>query len=1716
MNRHLCILSSLLLLLWTTSIRAQEIEYPSRASGVSSDSVYQLGDIDSVNLFNGNLTLNIPIGPTYSADGGLRWGLSLVYNSNAWFFEPQHCQSEIPNSIPPAFDNFHFGKPVPNARANAGIGWSLSLGRLLEPNPTPGRPTALRPGGWTYVSPDGGLHTFSDELHPGFPTDPDASDAIYTTDGSYLRMRIIAAGVPGCENVPANLVGNGCRIIDTPDGGHRTFVDLNGNLPDSADDWRLTQIRDSFGNTLDLTYNSHSWTLSDSYRTVVVSFDTNTDAFAYRRIESVTVPVFPGSAPTSTKTYDFTYTTQQINRHRYHEIADRCDFASAEFPELPTPAVEVDLLDRLVLPDGSFYEMAYDIDENPDGDQGSKSGALRKLRVPTGLWNHWDYGPYAFFNPRPPGLEFGTFDVNQNIGVVAKQWSESDDPASSSLGRWTYEQLIGGKEPEGPEAAGGCYQTTTVTDPLGHQTIHYFNTSNRTNRARQGLPYTTCNPGNWVVQSETCPESLAGHDCFLSREEFNYTPGQPLELVRRHYVIYDNDGTSATGERNNRVSYEATEFYDDPNPDDLDNENNPRPHWREVEHSQFDGVGHFRETRRASSFPTDAYCADGFSCRSRTDYNPETGTLNDPANPFVLPPEDGRWLFGTYTFIRTNEAPGHQAQTDYCFDSDGFLAGMRRRDGSQQSDTDILVRYDKIGPAGKEDGNIYGERTYGGDAFGSLPAGCATDPEEPGFSIVHEVTAGIRTKSSSVDDCGAEVLVHLDQAIDVPTGLVATRWDLSGVATAFTYDALGRLTEEHPADSAWTRHTYELPRLGDPAPVTLSYQVQRCHRGTLTCDLTEDTFTYDVLGRLRAASRQMPLTTDDTEVSQYFDYNPLGWPTHTSVWGLPNAETKYQDYDRFGRAGRIVAPDGSETVIERTGDRVATTTVQIRGVGGVINRQVTQVNDSKGRLVRVIESSGANGEEVETTYGYDEADRIVRVCVAPGSQAQCGQERVFNYDDRGFLASESQPETNTKFFTHDALGNVLTQRLAGDPQRQFGLDYRYDAAGRMTQVWGYNSPSQPRLLEERAYARSDENGPKGAGKLALTKRHNYVPDPADPSRDINIVVSETFAYAEQDGRVSHRTQRANNGVSFTLEVDSYDALGNIAALRYPLCAFGTGCENLGARTVDSTYTFGRLTTIEGAVSAISYHPDGQLARLDHLNGVNEILDRDSFGRLGELRTTGAVDNWETGSYGYDGAGNITAIGSESFRYDTAGRLASATIDLDPSSGTTLRTRTYGYDRFGNLTQIAGAGDAVGDIAVDASSNRLSAAASYDVAGNLVQHDVGGATYDYTYDAFNLMTELNGPTSQRAYLYTAGGERFATFDLPGGTESWTPRGLGNQVLSRLQRTESAWTWDRDYIFAGSRLVATASPGMPQEELRHNHLDHLGSTRLITDSNRATVAFHANYPFGQSAIDTGPGSEPLQFTGHERDDNGDGLRGDLDYMHARYYTSRFARFSSVDPVGGQAARPQSWNRYTYAANNPMGLVDPDGRKEQAWQSWLRTGMQAVTAKLQIAEATLKTKHAAAVSRLNRGVSSFQILDRIGVTVRGAKGLMSHGVQASHFVRAEVEGAEAAVTRLAPKVAKARFASRASGIGLAVEFAASVEISKFAESQEKEIARITSVGGPDDDRPGLSQFTNAEYALYSRLLAHGDPAKLEEFRAGEPHNRVADDTPPDSSNH
>ena len=124
-------------------------------------------------------------------------------------------------------------------------------------------------------------------------------------------------------------------------------------------------------------------------------------------------------------------------------------------------------------------------------------------------------------------------------------------------------------------------------------------------------------------------------------------------------------------------------------------------------------------------------------------------------------------------------------------------------------------------------------------------------------------------------------------------------------------------------------------------------------------------------------------------------------------------------------------------------------------------------------------------------------------------------------------------------------------------------------------------------------------------------------------------------------------------------------------------------------------------------------------------------------------------------------------------------------------------------------------------------------------------------------------------------------------------------------------------------------------IPQETTHYFLADHLGSTRVEFAGGGWPVWGEDYAPYGQEVSTTGSPEQTsniYKFTGYERDPETAIAAGtEEDYAQARYYSSAIqGRFMSPDPYMGsmKLANPQSFNRYTYAMNNPVKFSDPTG--------------------------------------------------------------------------------------------------------------------------------------------------------------------------------------------
>ena len=1425
-------------------VPARAQQHPNVAQGFGASGSFAAGDVDSVNLFNGNLVITLPLGQRYPVNAGLSYGLTLIYNSQVWEHQIYGGSTQA----------------LPYRTSNAGLGWTLSLGRLNPPY-TPGDFETVRD---TWMSPDGARHTFYPTLHEGEAV---AADVFYSRDGTYLRYK--------------KQLGQ----VEFPDGTIQTF-DAEG---------RPTRIEDRFGNFAGVCYDCcpggactagdepWPWRITDSHgREHWVHFRATGLPYQPVVVDRVELDSF-GAQPAALHTFQYNIDTGpplQVKGCRNQDPA--------------TQNIPVVLLTGLTLPDGSSFAMP-EYFNTPTGL--CKTGMIRKLVLPTLGSIEWDYINYQY-----PTQSTGRPFWQGTTGVGSRTLR---DEIGAAVGSWTYATALS------PPVFPGVFaeMINTVTDPLGHRVTRYFSVcaggcGTAGQIAEYGLPLSRQQTGD-------------GTGRFLSSQIFH----QNGTHLRSTYVRYERDQDPAWAvdvqdwtRLNQRQASQRTTFPDDAG------------RVADETFSDFDGYGHYRTRSTGGNFP-------GSNVRTATaGYNPARGTYGQAG--FTPWPVADPWVLGNHSFSWESEN-GQLQYRSYCYTANGFLSGRRvhAAGGSGYSANDLVEIFVQDGR-----GNVASEKYFGGDT-----QAITTDPNQgficnlvnsltaPTYKIDHTHAWGARSKTTYT--VGSNVLNVLDRTIDLSTGLPSASRDVAGRQTSYSYDLLGRPTQVQPPGGAITSYTWRRATSASSlARVTVAQDLNGVNYGESRTD-------FDGFGRPVVEEERMP---DGSWADRRTAYNALGWKTYVSERDSPYG-TQFFDYDPFGRPGRIQPPDSAAhtVTLTYTGARQVSRQSKVAtSANGETTATTTEVYDRHGRLHEVTEPSG-----VLTRYEYDTGNHLKKVCQGvDATTGACGQERLFTWDNRGLLAWENHPEKTANtlgqghdvdYLGYDARGHA-TRKVDGAND----LTFVYDAYERLVQVREtgtgacVTSGTGPRCLKSFTYATANGTATGGGtdwkrGKLTAASRYNWVGAPFNAV----VEVKETWQYAGRGGRMSlHETADIFNGAQYEVFRDTYtwDEAGALSSHTYPDCVTPTLCGT-SPRNQSYGYTRGRLTSVAGFASSVTYHPSGLMATVVRSNGVTDHQRADPLGmarpaEIYSLRTSDGFGLWTTGAYTYDGSGNVWKTGNGLYLYDALSRIVSGKVYSGPYSNGTASTQTYTYDNYGNLTGTTTDGTLVNTPASTA-TNRLTGG-TYDAAGNLTTWS--GNTYEY--DAFDQLKRLVSSGEDWRYIYTAGDERFWSYRVGGTASIWTLRGPANQVL-REYNAHSGWSHSRDNIYRGGVLLATVASPAAGGAVSHLHPDHLGTPRYVTDAtgSPSTAQYHAYYPYGQelTATYTSAYANRLRFTGHERDLVHPGGQGDdLDYMHARHYSPVVGRFLSVDRAKGSAERPQSWNRYGYAFGNPSRYVDPNG--------------------------------------------------------------------------------------------------------------------------------------------------------------------------------------------
>jgi RHS repeat-associated protein len=265
--------------------------------------------------------------------------------------------------------------------------------------------------------------------------------------------------------------------------------------------------------------------------------------------------------------------------------------------------------------------------------------------------------------------------------------------------------------------------------------------------------------------------------------------------------------------------------------------------------------------------------------------------------------------------------------------------------------------------------------------------------------------------------------------------------------------------------------------------------------------------------------------------------------------------------------------------------------------------------------------------------------------------------------------------------------------------------------------------------------------------------------------------------------------------------------------------------------------------------------------------------------------------------------------NQTYTYDYLNRLLTA--QTAANSGQACWGQNFTYDRYGNLSAIGVSKCSAPTFSLTPSTttNRFTDSGfAYDAAGNMT-NDTSTA---YTYDAENKM--LTAGTS--TMVYDGDGLRVKS----NNKLRWRMPGGGMYVTT----TDASGGTVKDMIyFAGQQVAQRVVSG---SVVSYYFSDQVGSVRMMVDATATTCWDADYYPFGGSNIFGTINCQPqYRYTLMETEPT---MSSDDEYAIYRYYSHRFARFMSADPIMGDPSNPQTWNRYAYALNSPAEIVDPMG--------------------------------------------------------------------------------------------------------------------------------------------------------------------------------------------
>ena len=413
-------------------------------------------------------------------------------------------------------------------------------------------------------------------------------------------------------------------------------------------------------------------------------------------------------------------------------------------------------------------------------------------------------------------------------------------------------------------------------------------------------------------------------------------------------------------------------------------------------------------------------------------------------------------------------------------------------------------------------------------------------------------------------------------------------------------------------------------------------------------------------------------------------------------------------------------------------------------------------------------------------------------------------------------------------FQYDAQGRRIYERQKMNDSQSRVLRYRYDAAGRLTEL-------------NRS---ADQDG---CGRSSVSVRFEYDPNGNNTRTLLPTGAEIQREYDAADRLIMERHMDKNGGIDNTTHF-AYDKAGNLVCIT----------DNQGRKTeieYDLMNREIRRTEKDGSVTRQFYDKNGQLIKTirpkeyDRAgeNGAGVQYTYDAQGRiLTVIRADGSIQE----SNVYDSEGQLiattdgTGAGAD-FHYDLGGRRTR--IETKGNA-----TQQYEYDALGNITGVVdGVGnrteyvlDKWGRITEIKQADGSSELYGYDYAGNITSSTDGeGNTTTYAYNSINQLSMLTDPMGQQeSYAYDEEERLCRKEDRNGTVTKYSYNMYGNLLTRRARKSEETEELSEVYEYTQEGLLKSAlSQGM-RYSYTYDVMDRLmrkmasGRTLLVLDYDR----------------------------------------------------------------------------------------------------------------------------------------------------------------------------------------------------------------------------------------------------------------------------------------